>query len=97
MAKSNLKTLPEGDEEMPADVGGVGGKRLNSFLERIERLEEEKAGLAEDIKEIYAEAKGTGFEPRIMRRIVKLRKMDPEKRREEDELMEVYKAAIGLE
>jgi len=97
MAKSNLKTLPEGDEAMPADVGGVGGKRLNSFLERIERLEEEKAGLAEDIKEIYAEAKGTGFEPRIMRRIVKLRKMDPEKRREEDELMEVYKAAIGLD
>jgi uncharacterized protein (UPF0335 family) len=70
--------------------------KLRSFVERIERLEEEKAGLAEDIKEIYAEAKGTGFEPRIMRRIVKLRKMDPEKRREEDELMELYKAAIGL-
>ncbi|HEY8190880.1 MAG TPA: DUF2312 domain-containing protein [Alphaproteobacteria bacterium] len=96
MAKSNVKSFPGGEGNETADVGGVGGKRLNSFLERIERLEEEKAGLAEDIKEIYAEAKGTGFEPRIMRRIVKLRKMDPEKRREEDELMELYKAAIGL-
>lgn len=81
-------------EKEPADVSG---KRLKSFIERIERLEEEKAGLAEDIKEVYAEAKGTGFEPRIMRKLIKLRGMDIEKGREEDELLQVYKAAIGME
>ena len=96
MAKSNVKSFPT-DNDGEKDVGGVAGKRLKSLLERVERLEEEKSALAEDIKEVYAEAKGTGFEPRIMRRIIKLRKMDVEKRREEDELMELYKAAIGME
>lgn len=96
MAKSNVTSFPA-DGEGEKDVGGVAGKRLKSFLERVERLETEKTALAEDIKEVYAEAKGTGFEPRIMRRIIKLRKMDVEKRREEDELMELYKAAIGME
>ena len=79
------------------DVGGVAGKRLKSFLDRIERLEEEKKGLAEDIKEIYAEAKGTGFDVKTMRKILKLRKMETDERREEEELLELYKAAIGLE
>ena len=94
MAKTNVTKLPGSDDTGPADVSG---KRLKSFIERVERLEEERAGLSEDLKEVYAEAKGTGFEPRIMRRIVKLRKMDVEKRREEDELMELYKSAIGME
>ncbi len=86
--------LPDDDTQ---DVGGVAGKRLKSFLDRIERLEEEKKGLAEDIKEIYAEAKGTGFDVKTMRKILKLRKMETDKRREEEELLELYKAAIGLE
>lgn len=84
-------------EEDVHDVGGVAGKRLKSFLDRIERLEEEKKGLADDIKEIYAEAKGTGFDVKTMRKILKLRKMETDKRREEEELLELYKAAIGLE
>ncbi len=84
-------------EDEAADVGGVAGKRLKSFLDRVERLEEEKKGLADDIKEIYAEAKGTGFDVKTMRKILKLRKMETEKRREEEELLELYKAAIGLE
>lgn len=79
------------------DVGGVTGKRLKSFLDRVERLEEEKKGLADDIKDIYAEAKGVGFDVKTMRKILKLRKMEVEKRREEEELLELYKAAIGLE
>jgi uncharacterized protein (UPF0335 family) len=94
MAKTNVTKLPRSEDDGPADVSG---KRLKSFIERVEKLEEEKAALAEDLKEVYAEAKGTGFEPRIMRRIVKLRKMDVEKRREEDELMELYKSALGME
>jgi uncharacterized protein (UPF0335 family) len=79
------------------DVGGVAGQRLRSFLERIERLEDEKKGLADDVKDIYAEAKGVGFDTKIMKRVLKLRKMEPEKVREEDELLELYKAAIGME
>lgn len=78
------------------DVGGVAGKRLLSFFERIERLEEEKSALAEDIKDVYAEAKSAGFEVKIMRRVMKLRKMEEEKRREEDQLLELYMSAIGM-
>lgn len=74
----------------------VSGQRLKSFIERIERLEEEKKALAEDIRDVYAEAKGTGFEPKIMRKIVSLRKANLEKRREEQELLELYMSAIGM-
>lgn len=84
-------------DDETSDVGGVAGKRLKSFLDRVERLEEEKKGLADDIKDIYAEAKGVGFDVKTMRKILKLRKMEVEKRREEEELLELYKAAIGLE
>ena len=84
-------------DDQAGDVDGVAGKRLLSFFERIERLEEEKAALAEDIKEVYAEAKAAGFEVKIMRRVMKLRKMEIEKRREEDQLLELYMSAIGME
>jgi len=78
------------------DVGGVAGDRLRSFIERIERLEEEKAALAEDIKEIYAELKGVGYDAKTVRKIVSLRKLDSEKRREADELLDLYKTAVGM-
>ena len=79
-----------------SDVGGIAADRLKSFIERIERLEEEKAALAADIREVYAEAKGTGFDTKIMRQIVKLRKMDEAARQEQDELLDLYRRAIGL-
>lgn len=79
-----------------SDVGGVAGKRLLSFIERVERMEEEKTEVMQDIKEIYAEAKATGFDTKILKQIVKLRKMDIEKRREADELLELYKTAVGM-
>ena len=79
-----------------ADVGGVAGEQLKSFIERIERLEEEKRALSGDIKEVYAEAKGTGFEPKIMRQIVKIRKMDKEELDEEESLLDLYKRALGM-
>jgi uncharacterized protein (UPF0335 family) len=78
------------------DVGGVAVERLKSFIERIERLEEEKRALSGDIKEVYAEAKGTGFEPKIMRQIIKLRQMDKEEIDEEESLLDVYKRALGM-
>jgi uncharacterized protein (UPF0335 family) len=84
-------------ETVANDAGGVSGQRLKAFIERIERLEEEKAALAEDVKDIYAESKAVGFDTKIIRKVIRLRKMDAEKRREEDELLELYKSAIGLE
>ena len=92
---SNVTEL-KSDGEAQEDVGGVAGKRLLSFFERIERLEEEKSALGEDIKDVYAEAKSAGFEVKIIRRILKLRKMEVEKRREEDELLDLYMSAIGM-
>jgi len=78
------------------DVGDVAVERLKSFIERIERLEEEKRALSGDIKEVYAEAKGTGFEPKIMRQIIKIRKMDKEEVDEEESLLDLYKRALGM-
>ena len=84
MSDTNIAEFPSGNEDGETkDVGGIGGQRLKSLIERIERLEEEKAALSEDIKEVYGEAKATGFDVKTMRKIVKLRKMDGEKRREE--------------
>lgn len=79
------------------NIGGVAGERLIQYIERIERLEEEKSGIAEDIRDVYAESKSAGFETKIMRQIVKLRKMDRQKRQEQEEILELYKSAIGLE
>lgn len=97
MAESNVKPFQPNAEEKTQDTGGVSGQRLRSYLERIERLEEEKSGLADDIKDIYAEAKAFGFDVKTLRQIVKLRKMDTEKRREADELLDLYMSAIGME
>jgi uncharacterized protein (UPF0335 family) len=82
---------------MSNDVGGIAADRLRSFIERIERLEEEKKGIADDIKDIYAEAKGTGFDVKIIRQIIRLRKKAKEERQEEEELLELYKSALGME
>ena len=79
------------------DVGGVSGQRLKAFIERVERLEGEKSALADDIKDIFAECKAVGFDTKIVRKVIRLRKMDKEKRQEEAELEELYKAAIGME
>jgi len=77
--------------------GGIAADRLRSLIERIERLEEEKAGLTADIREVYAEAKGSGFDSKVMRQIVRLRKMDSADRQEQEALLDVYRRAIGLE
>ena len=76
---------------------GVAADRLRSFIERIERLDEEKAALAADIREVFAEAKSTGFDVKIMRVILKLRKMDRERRQEEEHLTELYKRALEMD
>ena len=78
------------------EVGGVAGERLKSFIERIERLEEEKRALAEDIKEVFAEAKGNGFDTKIMRQVIRLRRMDKDDLDEQEALIDVYRRALGM-
>ena len=77
-------------------VGGIDSSRLNSLIERIERLEEEKKGIASDIRDIYAEAKGVGFDVKIMRTIIKLRKMNQADRDEQEFLLETYRKALNV-
>lgn len=74
----------------------VSAEQLRQFIERIERLEEEKRGFADDIKDVYAEAKSTGFDVKTMRSIIRLRKMEKHHRDEADALMETYRKALGL-
>ena len=78
------------------ETGGIAGDRLRSFVERIERLEEEKAALVADIREVYSEAKGTGFDVKILRQIVRLRKMDVSDRQEQEEVLDLYKRALNM-
>ena len=78
------------------EIGGIAADRLRSFVERIERLEEEKKAIADDIKEIYSESKSIGFDTKILRKIVSLRKMDEQERNEQEELIDVYKHALGM-
>lgn len=79
------------------DTNAVDGGHLKAFIERIEKLEEEKRAIADDIKDVYGEAKGTGFDPRIMRKIVSLRRQDKHKRDEEQEILGLYLSALGME
>jgi uncharacterized protein (UPF0335 family) len=75
---------------------GFAKDHLNSFIQRIERLEEEKAALAADIREVYSEAKGSGFDPKIMRKVIALRKMDAADRQEMEAILDLYKSALGM-
>lgn len=87
------------DEKMetePAEVGGIAVDRLRSLVERIERLEEEKAAIASDIRDIFAEAKSAGFDVKIMRMILKLRKMNAADRDEQEILLETYAKALDM-
>jgi len=74
----------------------VQGDQLKSIVERIERLEEEKKTIADDIKEVYAEAKGTGFDTKAIRTLVRLRKQDQAERQEAESILDLYKAALGM-
>lgn len=75
----------------------VARDQLRSFIERVERLEEEKSAIAEDIREVYAEAKGSGFDTKVMRQVIKLRKMDSYERQETETILDLYKKALGME
>lgn len=79
-----------------AEGDNVGKDQLRAFVERIERMEEEKAAIAADIREIYAEAKGNGFDSRVLRQIVRERKQDANERAEREALLDLYRSALGM-
>ena len=78
------------------EVGGIARERLKSFIERIENLEEEKSALTADIREIYSEAKGIGLDVKTLRQVVRLRKLDSSDRQQQEELLDLYKNALGM-
>jgi uncharacterized protein (UPF0335 family) len=82
--------------ERDADVGGIAADRLRSIVERIERLEEERKALAGDIKDIYAEAKSAGFDVKVIRQIISIRKKEPAEVEEQETLLDLYRRALGM-
>jgi uncharacterized protein (UPF0335 family) len=76
--------------------GGFAAGQLKSFVERIERLEEEKKTISDDIKDVYAEAKANGFDVKILRQVIRLRKQDADERSEQETLLDLYLAALGM-
>lgn len=81
---------------MSDNTGTVAAGQLRAFVERIERLHEEDATIKEDLKEVYAEAKGTGFDTKAIKAIVRLRRMDAAQRQEEEAILDLYKSALGM-
>ena len=79
-----------------ADAHGVARDQLRSFIERIERLEEEKKTIADDIKDVYGEAKGAGFDSKILKKVIAIRKQDLDERAEQEAILETYLAALGM-
>ena len=84
-------------DDITATSETVAAGQLRALIERIERLEEEKKTIADDIKEVYAEAKGNGFDTKALRTIVRLRKQDANERQEQEAMLDLYKAALGME
>ncbi|MBO6717500.1 MAG: DUF2312 domain-containing protein [Rhizobiaceae bacterium] len=88
--------VADADEITNETAQTVAAGQLRSFIERIERLEEDKKTVADDIKEVYAEMKGTGFDTKAVRTLIRLRKKDQAERQEEEAILDLYKAALGM-
>lgn len=84
-------------DEIESTAQTVAAGQLRAFIERVERLEEDKQAVADDIKEVFAEMKGTGFDVKAVRAIIRLRKKDQAERQEEEAMLDLYKAALGME
>ena len=84
------------DSDVSAEMNQATVGQLKAIVERIERLEEEKKALADDIREVYAEAKANGFDAKVLRRIVSLRKQDVDERKEQEEILDLYLSALGM-
>ncbi|NHO43023.1 DUF2312 domain-containing protein [Acetobacter fabarum] len=84
------------DTRTDAAVGGIAADRLRSIIERVERLEEERKALAGDIKDIFTEAKSAGFDVKVIRQIIRLRKLEPSEVEEQETLLDIYRRALGI-
>jgi len=84
------------EKERDTEVGGIAPDRLRSIVERIERLEEERKALASDIKDIFAEAKSAGFDVKVIRQILRIRRQEPAEVEEQETLLDLYKRALGM-
>ncbi|MBI2241543.1 MAG: DUF2312 domain-containing protein [Magnetospirillum gryphiswaldense] len=84
------------EDQNNSQIGGIAAEALRQFVERIERLEEEKKALAADIKDVYGQAKSQGFDTKIIRKLIALRRMEDQEREEVDQLLDLYKAALGM-
>lgn len=84
------------NNENASQIGGIAAEALRQFVERIERLEEEKKALSADIKDVYSQCKSQGFDTKIVRKIISLRKMEDQEREETEQLLDLYKAALGM-
>ncbi len=87
---------PAKRDDITTGTEEVNAGHLRAFIERIERLEEEKKALSDDIKDVYGEAKGNGFDVKIMRKIISIRRLDRDKRIEEETILDLYLAALGM-
>jgi uncharacterized protein (UPF0335 family) len=89
--------MPDGSPlSKKTKAGPISAERLKSFVERIEKLEEERGAIGSDIKDVYSEAKGVGYDVKTMRSVVRLRKMDAAERNEQETLLDLYKQALGM-
>jgi len=96
MAETGSAASAFSEGTLRSTAGTAASKQLRSFVERIERLEEEKKGIADDIRDVFAEAKGQGFDTKIMRQVIRLRKKDTAERQEEEALLDLYLHALGM-
>ena len=93
----NLDDHPlDEDKAKEAQIGDIAADRLRSLIERIERLEEERKALGSDIKDIFAEAKSAGFDVKVLRQIIRIRKQEPAEVEEQESLLDVYRRALGM-
>ena len=92
--QTNAKT--DAKAEKQTETGGIAADRLRSLIERIERLEEERKALGNDIKDIFAEAKSAGFDVKVIRQIIRIRKQEPAEVEEQESLLDVYRRALGM-
>jgi uncharacterized protein (UPF0335 family) len=92
----SAKAPPAPAEEYPMSAARVAKDQLKAFIERIERLEEEKKVIADDVRDVYAEAKANGFDVKALRTVVRMRKEDAEQRKEHEAILEVYLQALGM-
>src|SRR3954465_12693056 len=95
MGMGKMRPAPEAASE-DGDVGGIAADRLRSIIERIERLEEERKALADDIKDIFSEAKSAGFDVKVVRQIISIRKKEPAEVEEKETLLDLYRRALGM-